>query len=170
MSVFLIYSLFDLLVGQFTSASCSFIFLYNAIELIFIDSIQVPMHLYNGTCPALIINFQFVLIINTVYTLFDLPIDSLFDHDLAPLILRNLTKLSISCINIGIAFSHVVLSLSSFGSLPLLYLLLFNLPGIQMFVTLQEGVLNPEHGRIQDERYENHDDYEFQFRVAFEHD
>ncbi len=86
MSVFLIYSLFDLLVGQFTAASRSFIFLYNAIELIFIDSIQVPMQLYNGACSALIINFQLVLIINTVHTLFDLPINPLFDNDLTPLI------------------------------------------------------------------------------------
>jgi len=93
-----------------------------------------------------------------------------FYNDVTVFIFADLTELFSRCLHIFIALAHVVHLLTPFLSCPPTLILLLDLTRVQMLVTLEESVLNPEHDRVESERNEHHYDDQLRLRAAIEND
>ena len=100
------------------------------------------MLLDNRACSLL---WDLIQLRKPVHPFFNLPVHALFNHNVAELILAELTELVRRGINLNVTFAHVVHLLAALLSLTPPLLLLLEPSGIQMLVSLQESVLDPEH-------------------------
>ena len=97
----------------------------------------------------------------TVDSFLDLARDSLFDDDISELVLALFVQLGFGRGHIDIALAHIVHSLATLFSFTTPLGLLLCTTRIQMLVTLQEKVLDPEHGGVENHGQDDHDSDQF---------
>mmetsp|Transcript_8305 Transcript_8305/g.11493 ORF Transcript_8305/g.11493 Transcript_8305/m.11493 type:complete len:216 (-) Transcript_8305:329-976(-) len=105
-----------------------------------------------------------------VHAFLDLSVHALFDHYVTELIFACLAELLRCCLHVDISFSHIVDFIATLLSLAPALSFLLGLASIQMLVSFQKSVLDPEHQRVQHKWDEHHHHYQLNLRVAFEND
>ena len=123
--------------------------IYDPIELILVHLVQVVMHLDDRavTNPGTVIAewFEFI-IIHIIDAFLDLPVDALLNHNVSKLVLAlRLLELIFRRLHCDITLAHIVHLFPPDLADLALEGLLHGSPHVQVLVTPQERILDPEH-------------------------
>ena len=128
-----------LLLSWVLHALAQLFILDDSVKLILIHCIQIVMSLYNGVASvAFLKRSKIIFFWISVYTLLNLAVHSLFDHYIAEFVFAHFFNLILSCSNFLVSLAEVIVKFAAFRTLSSLDSLLFELPLIQMLITLQE--------------------------------
>ena len=109
------------------------------------------------------------IIIHIIDAFLDLPIDALLNHNVTELVLAlRLLELILRRLHCSITPTHIVHPFSSHLADLALERLLHGPPHVQVLITPQERVLDPEHQRVECNRHNYHHNNELQLRMPVE--